>query len=95
MATRNFWITAEIDGRKTPIATGPRRADGGFSVRVKMRADGGRISAVRLDGMALSDGTLRLDVAATDPDGDLTITPAAEIPGLEGNPAAFRLESRR
>lgn len=38
--TRNFWITADVDGRKGEIATGPRSKDGGFSLTVAMRSEG-------------------------------------------------------
>ena len=37
---RNFWIEAEVDGRKTPIAFGPQGKDGGFSLTVYMRNEG-------------------------------------------------------
>lgn len=102
MAVRNFWIEAEIDGRKTELAGGPISKTGGFSLRVKMRNDGGIVSAVRLEGYAFSDGTLRLDVMGTDPESELRhITPLGILdtdtgmPGLEGNACAFRLEGTR
>ena len=37
---RNFWIELEVDGKKTPIATGPVSADGGFNIRIRMRNKG-------------------------------------------------------
>lgn len=37
---RNFWIELEIDGRVTKVATGPRRKDGGFLLKVHMRDKG-------------------------------------------------------
>lgn len=62
--TRNFWITVDVDGRATPIETGPRAADGGFSVSVLLREEGS-ISpiAVRLTGNALYDGTLVVEAS--------------------------------
>jgi hypothetical protein len=37
---RNFWITLNVDGKKTPVATGPRSRAGGFRCRILMRGDG-------------------------------------------------------
>lgn len=37
---RNFWLELEVDGRKSRIKTGPRRADGGFALRILVREDG-------------------------------------------------------
>ena len=37
---RNFWLTLDVDGKKQRIATGPQRADGGFNLNIKMRAEG-------------------------------------------------------
>ena len=48
MATRNFWIDAEIDGRETPLAGGPRSKDGGMDVLLTVREDGGISEAVRI-----------------------------------------------
>lgn len=60
---RNFWIEARIDGKKTPIATGPRRKDGGFSMTIYMRNEGGVETAVRVYGSArFGDGSLELSV---------------------------------
>ncbi len=48
MATRNFWINAEVDGRKTPLAGGPRSKDGGMDVTLLVRDDGGISDGVRI-----------------------------------------------
>jgi hypothetical protein len=72
MAIRNYWIDANIDGRKTRLTGGPRRKDGGFDLRIKIRNDGG-IS----DGMLVvcgnapsEDGTLKLVAYCTDAPAD-------------------------
>ena len=57
---RNFWIEVEVDGSKTAIATGPRRADGGFDIRIQMRDQGGIICPVSIHGRAEDDGRLHL-----------------------------------
>ena len=54
MATRNFWVNAEIDGRETPLAGGPRSKDGGMDVLLTVREDGGISEAVRI--VCWSDG---------------------------------------
>lgn len=62
--TRNFWLTLNVDGRATPIETGPAAADGGFDLTVLMREDGAiSDTRLRLRGHALYDGTLVLDVS--------------------------------
>ena len=62
MATRNFWIEADIDGRKTELAGGPRRKDGGFSMVIYMRNEGGIDRPIKIDGFVKSDGSLMLRV---------------------------------
>jgi hypothetical protein len=64
MATRNFWIDASIDGRKTPLTGGPRSKDGGFDLRIFMRSDSGIISPVYIRGWAGGDNQLHLDIVA-------------------------------
>ena len=62
MAVRNFWIEADIDGRKTRLAGGPVRKDGGFDLTVLIREDGEPVEAVEIRGRAQPDGRLRLYV---------------------------------
>lgn len=45
MAMRNFWLTADIDGRKTPLAGGARAKDGGMTVEIRQRAKGNSVVA--------------------------------------------------
>jgi hypothetical protein len=66
---RNFWLEAEVDGRSTSVATGPEGKDGGISVRVLIRREGGVSMAATLRGRALPDGTLELVIVGYDPDG--------------------------
>lgn len=40
MAVRNFYVEADVDGRATSLAGGPRAKDGGMTVRLYQRADG-------------------------------------------------------
>lgn len=58
---RNFWIELQVDGRYTPIATGPVSKDGGFRVKVRIR-ENGTISDnyVELIGVASPNGNLNI-----------------------------------
>jgi len=62
MAVRNFWIKADIDGRKTMMEGGPVRKDGGFSMTIFMRGEGGITKPLEIEGMATKDGRLDLYV---------------------------------
>lgn len=61
-AVRNFWADLHIDGR-SPVGSGPRAKDGGFSGTIFVRHRGDVVRALRLSGYAMSDGRLRLEVA--------------------------------
>lgn len=71
---RNFWIEAEVDGRKTPIAFGPVGKDGGFRLIVHMR-DGGIVTTpLYVDGVAyqnLRGLGPRLALLISTPDGGI------------------------
>ena len=67
MATRNFWINAEIDGRETPLAGGPRSKDGGMDVLLTVRDDGGISDGVRIT--CRSDGEKNV-IRVWGPDGE-------------------------
>lgn len=58
MAIRNFWLEANIDGRKTPLQGGPRAKDGGMTATLYIRNDGAIEEAVTLDCHANKDGAL-------------------------------------
>jgi hypothetical protein len=79
---RNFWIELSVDGRKSRIETGPSRKDGGFSMTVRVRENGG-ISKRTLEvfGNVIDDDTLYLEAAE-------------RIPG-QGETQGFRMLSSR
>lgn len=56
----NFWLTLKVDGKASTVETGPQAKDGGFSLTVKMREDGGIVTALHVRGYARGDGTLEL-----------------------------------
>lgn len=70
---RNFWIEASVDGIQSTIATGPRAKDGGFSLTVKQRDQGGIIVALKVRGWIDKDGVLTLEADAMGK-GDRTLT---------------------
>lgn len=59
---RNFWLELSVDGSQKQIATGPRAADGGFSLTVFQRAEGSIVSALQVRGWIDGEGVIRLDV---------------------------------
>jgi len=69
---RNFWIEAEVDGRKTPIAFGPRGKDGGFSLTVFMRNKDEAEVVLGIGGWMSEDGKLCLS-AVDKSDGIISI----------------------
>ncbi len=66
MAMRNWWIEVTIDGRKTKLQGGPRAKDGGFTLTVRQRDNGESVGVLRLDGIADSEGGLRLEIRDAD-----------------------------
>lgn len=48
MAVRNFWIEADIDGRATMLAGGPRGKRDGMDVTIYQRDDGSIKTAVKV-----------------------------------------------
>ena len=57
---RNFWLELTVDGKKTPVKTGPVRKDGGFELKVFIRDKGQVKEAGIVRGMAFSNGYLGL-----------------------------------
>lgn len=58
---RNFWITADVDGRPTKIVGGPVKKDGGFDMTIQYREEGTIAhKTVDVSGRCLGDGTLKL-----------------------------------
>jgi hypothetical protein len=59
---RNFWLDADIDGRRSRFASGPRTRDGGFRLDIYTRERGAiGPSPVRVSGRCCA-GTLSLTV---------------------------------
>jgi hypothetical protein len=59
---RNFWVELDVDGKESPIASGPRNKNGGISMSIKMRDEGCVAHAVDIEGHAKQDGSLSLQI---------------------------------
>jgi len=57
----NFMVELEVDGRNTPVMTGPAARDGGFDMTIYIRHDGGVMKALTVTGLE-RNGELILDV---------------------------------
>lgn len=66
MAVRNFYVTADIDGRATKLKGGPASKDGGMSVTLYQRSEGGIVEAVELHCFVNKDGKLQTNVTIGD-----------------------------
>lgn len=84
---RNFWVEADIDGRRERLSGGPVARDGGFELTVYIRDRGSVRRAVEMRGYEYEDGKLRLWVREADP------TRTGVFP-TEGLPE-FTIESQR
>jgi hypothetical protein len=62
--TRNFWLEADIDGRRIRLEGGPQGRDNGFSLTIYIRDNGSVLRAVSVNGIAHSDGTLAISTSA-------------------------------
>lgn len=49
MAMRNFYIEADIEGRKTMLTGGPAAKDGGMTVDIRQREEGNSVLAFRIE----------------------------------------------
>ena len=58
---RNFYLTADIDGRKTLLTGGPRAKTGEMSVEIRQRLDGRSVVACKIRCRE-RDGTLSTEV---------------------------------
>ena len=49
MAMRNFYMEADIEGRKTMLTGGPAAKDGGMTVDIRQREEGNSVLAFRIE----------------------------------------------
>lgn len=58
---RPFYVSGSIDGRQS-VSGGPRRLDGGMSLRITQRDEGSTVDAFRIESRSCSDGRLITEV---------------------------------
>jgi hypothetical protein len=87
MAIRNFYIDADIDGRRTGLSGGPASKTGGLSATILVRHEGTILRAVQIWAHAKEDGTLTLMVTPT--------AEAADAVGVKDEAGGFTIETRR
>jgi hypothetical protein len=86
MSVRNFWLEAHVDGRKTPIGTGPVSRDGGMFLELYIRDEGDIKQACRIACQSTRDGKLCIII---DPNTDLIVK------NIYDPKKAIRLETER
>ena len=62
MNVRNFYIDADIEGRRTSLTGGPAGKHGGMDITITQRHGGGIETAVRIACVARPDGQLETRV---------------------------------
>lgn len=55
MSVRPFYIDADIEGRATPLAGGPRRADGSMHIKITQRNAGDIETAFKISSYREGD----------------------------------------
>lgn len=65
---RNFWIDADIDGRKETLSGGPNNKTGGMRAKIYMRDKGSVSHAVTIEATAGKDGHLTLEIWGSNQD---------------------------
>lgn len=76
MRVRNWWIEANIDGRKTPLRGGPIGKKGGFSITIMQRDNGEITHPIQIWGVVGKAGNLVLRVVNKT---DITLAPPITI----------------
>ena len=66
MAVRNFYLTADIDGKKAKLTGGPNAKEGGMQLVLMMRTGGEIITALEVICYASEDGELTMLVMEGD-----------------------------
>jgi hypothetical protein len=87
MAVRNFYIDADIDGRRTGLSGGPASKTGGLSATILVRHAGSILRAVQIRAHARADGTLTLTVTPT--------SDATNAVGVKDEAGGFTIETKR
>lgn len=73
MAVRNFYLSAQADGRASEVTAGPGGKEGGMSLSYFQRDSGNILKAVTIDSWVMADGRLKTVVYNTITHEDWTI----------------------
>lgn len=92
MAVRNFYIDADIDGRRTGLSGGPASKTGGLSATILVRHEGSILRAVQIWARAKDDGTLTLTVTPAIEAGRAHLVTREPVPGHQ---AGFTITTKR
>lgn len=76
MSVRPFYLSADVDGRKTPLTGGPARKDGGMTVEITQRDNGEITTAFKIKCYLETDKSIvgdtpKLCTSIYNSDGDL------------------------
>lgn len=84
---RNSWVTVNVDGRHSGMASGPVAKDGGLQARFKFRHEGTIIDGITVTQGVTRDGKIRVMVEFSD-----ELMPFLTRKDPEGDYFAFDLE---
>lgn len=63
---RNFWFRADVDGRNSPLESGPVAKEDGMGIVLWQRDQGQVTRLLEVTCWAEEDGTLRTDIRRSD-----------------------------
>lgn len=62
---QNFWIEANIDGKKGSLKGGPKSKDGGFLLTVHQRKDGESVKVIEIEGFVGKNNQLNTRIISS------------------------------
>ena len=71
---RNFYIKGKVDGRKTPIAGGPRNKDGGMYIIFYQKEKGKSVEILSVLSTVLPSGNLKTVIRVKGVEPEIIIT---------------------
>jgi len=71
---RNFYIKGKVDGRKTPIAGGPRNKDGGMVITLYQKEKGESVKILSVSSSVLPSGNLKTVIRVKGVEPEIIIT---------------------
>ena len=84
---RNSWVTVNVDGRNSEMASGPVAKDGGLQAQFKFRHEGSIIDGITVTQGVTSDGKIHVMVEFSD-----ELMTLLRVSDPSGKAFAFKLE---